>query len=199
MTGAVTQTGAVTLRQFSALLETGLQQGSTARMNTAANTWNPRYGTLDVKLRLDAEENVFMFAGFKKSLDAPTETMTESHAGLLFYGGTLYFSTGNSDPLNPTQQKTTIAETDMTRWLLFRINFNRFKWYSLPYTVPYFDTQALPGLQQGMTRKWSAETVNGSTLPEDTVHYLVFYIANTVGANRTLELQHLNYGEVYPD
>ncbi len=203
ITQAVTQTGVITTGLAQLLLNTGVQQASEVRANYAREWLNPLYSKLYIKLRLNEMDGVTMFFGFKSTLAAPTWGMTETCAGLYIDyvndAGTPYFYTGNGDPDHPDYQYTPIKDMDMTRWLLYKIEGYKFSWYSLPYTVPYFDKNVLPSLKQGMLRKWSNVYTNGSTIPDDTLHYLVFYINNGVGATRTLEVQKINYAEVYPD
>lgn len=204
---AVTQTGAITTGLQQLLIETGIQQSSTARANYARAWLNPLYGTLYFKLRLNSMDDVFMFAGLTTTITEPAWTKDLpmpawaqfSHAGIMVYQGMLYFVTGDGDLSSPQVRVTPIADADMTRWLVFKIEGSNFSWYSLPYTVPYFDKDVEPGLKQGMTRKWSSITSNATCAPDDAEHYLVFYIINNVGANKTLEVQKVSYAEVYPD
>lgn len=199
ITSAVTQTGYVYKNLAQLKVETGVQEASEARANYDREFFNPLYSILRFKMRLNSMADTFMFAGFKSTLAAPTWHMTETHAGIMLYDGTCYFVTGNGDPGSPFYQVTPIADIDMTRWLIYEIEGHTFRWYSLPYTVPYFDKNVLPGIKQGIIRKWSGLYTNGSVLPDDTMHYLVFYIKNNVGQNKYLELQHATFSEVYPD
>jgi hypothetical protein len=196
---AATQTGAVTIDLCDAVLDTGIQSLSTARMNYYNALFNPMYGRLLVKLRLSSSSDVFAFWGFKQTLAAPTWGMTESHAGFMFYNGALYFSTGDSGTPSAHGQVTPITDCDVTRWLVYEIESNAGRFYSLPYTVPYFDKNVLPGLKQGLIRKWSPAYLNGSAVPQDSAHYFMFYVANTTGAAQVMELQFIDYAEVYPD
>lgn len=200
---AVTQTGSITSYPSQLRLDTGIQMSSEARANYSRPFYNPRYGSLRFKVRLNSTDGLTMFLGLKSTLTAPTWGMTESCSGIFIDykndAGTLYFYTGNGDTDHPDYQYTPIMDIDMTRWLVFQIDFYQVRWYSLPYTVPYFDTNVLPGLKQGIIRKWSKWIHNGSTLPGDEMHYIYAYIRNGVGAIKNLELQFFNYSEVYPD
>lgn len=206
-TRAVTQTGAITTGLQQLLLNTGIQQGSEARANYARAWLNPLYGTLYFKLRLSGMADVFMFAGLTTTLTDPEWTKASpmpawaqfSHAGIMVYQGALYFVTGDGDLASPQVRVTPITDADMTRWLVFKVEGDKFSWYSLPYTVPYFDKDVLPGIKQGIIRKWSGIYSNATCAPDDAQHYLVFYITNEVGANKTLEVQKVSYAEVYPD
>lgn len=206
-TQAVTQTGVITTGLQQLLLETGIQQGSEARANYGRAWMNPLYGTLYFKLRLNSMSDVFMFAGLTTTitapewpLDLPMPAWAEfSFTGIMVYQGTLYFITGTGDPTNPAVKVTQVADADMTRWLVFKVEGDKFSWYSLPYTVPYFDKDVAPGLKQGIIRKWSGVYSNATCTPDDAEHYLVFYIINEVGANKSLEVQKVSYAEVYPD
>jgi hypothetical protein len=203
LTLSTTQTASCDADLSQLLLNTGILQGSEARLNYAAAIFNPLYSRLLAKLRLSHMRDITMFFGFKATLSAPVWGMTESCAGIFIDykndNGTPYFYTGNGDPDHPNYQATPITGMDMSRWLVYEIEGNRFRWWCVPYTVPYFDKNVLPGLKQGMTRKWSPTYTNGSTAPNDTVHYLYFYICNNTGYARQLEVQKVNYAEVYPD
>lgn len=200
---ATTQTGVITSNVAQLLMNTGVQSGSEVRANYIRSFFNPLYSKLYIKLRLNDMDGVTMFFGLKHAATAPTWGMTESCAGLYIDykndAGTLYFYTANGDPDHPNFQVTPIKDIDMGRWLLYKIEGNKFSWYSLPYTVPYFDKNVLPGLKQGIVRKWSSVYTNGSYIPDDALHYIVFYIKNGVGATRYLDVQKINYAEVYPD
>jgi len=196
---SLTQTAAAYQHVGQLKIETGVQEGSEARANYERSFFNPRYATVRFKVRISDAADAFAFFGFKDTLTAPTWGMTESHAGFMLYEGVLYLVTGNGDADAPANQVTPITDIDITRWLIYELSFYSGRWYSLPYTVPYFDKNVLAGLKQGMTRKWSNWTRNGSILPSDEMHYLVFYISNSTGASKSLEVQHVDYQEVYPD
>lgn len=212
---AAAQTGEITTGLGQLIISTGVQQASTARVNYQRKIFNPLYSKLYFKMRLNSMDDVFMFAGLTTTLDEPEWTKAlptpdwakHSHTGLMVKDGTLYFVTGSAyvPPVVPPPawatpvQVTPIADIDMRRWLVFRIEGDRFSWYSLPYTVPYFDKDVLPGLKQGMIRKWSAVYTNGSARPDDTAHYMVFFVKNTTGHTKYMEIQKINYAEVYPD
>lgn len=193
------QTGFIYKNLAQLLVSTGVQQASEARVNYDREYFNPLYAVLRFKMRMSDMAGLTMFAGFKSTLDAPTWGMTATCAGIYIDDkndpGVPYFYTADGD----NYQATPLIGMDMTRWLVYEIDGYKFRYYSLPYTVPYFDENVLPGLLQGMTRKWSGITTNGSYMPDDAMHYLVFYIRNEVGATKYLELQHVNYAEVYPD
>jgi len=200
---AITQTAYVYRNLAQLLIATGVQQSSEARANYDRSFFNPRYGTLRFKMRLNDVKGLSFFIGFRSTLAAPAWGMTEGCAGLFMDdkndAGVLYFYTGNGDIAHPDYQATPIMDADLLRWLVFEIQFYKFRWYSLPYVVPYFDENVLPGLKQGMTRKWSKTMRNGSVLPADEMHYIYAYIKNAVGYNKYLELQFIDYAEVYPD
>jgi len=199
ITTAVTQTGAVTLNLAQALVATGVQSWSEARANYDREYFNPLYSKLYFKARLNDIDAVTLFMGFKSTLAAPAWGMTETCAGILIDGKNApkvpYFYTASGS----NYQATPILGMDMTRWLTYEIDGFKFRYYSLPYTVPYFDENVLPGIKQGIIRKWSGITTNGSTFPDDTMHYIVFYVKNHTGFNKYVELQFVNYAEVYPD
>jgi hypothetical protein len=200
---ATTQTAVALKHVGQVIASTGVQQDSESRVNYERAFFNPRYSVLRFKARTNSMADCFAFFGFKSTLTAPTWHMTESHAGFMIYQGTLYAVTGGSLKDNPPDvvdyQATPIMDINTADWHVYEIEFNRFRYYTTPYTVPYFDKDVLPKLKQGLTRKWSGKYVNGSVLPEDKMHYIVFYIKNSVGATKYIELQHVNYAEVYPD
>ena len=87
----------------------------------------------------------------------------------------------------------------MTRWLVYELSVNRARYYSLPFTVPYFAEDVVPKLEEGLLRKWSKLYTNGSVTPKNAAHYIVFYVENTTGAARDMRLQFIDYAEEYPD
>jgi len=200
---SLTQTAAVYKHVGQVLIASGVQEGSEARANYDVPIFNPRYGTLRIKLRLNSMKGCTVFVGFKGTLLAPTWGMTETCSGLFIDyandAARLYFYTGSGSAGAPASQVTPIVDIDMTRWLVFEISHNNMRYYSVPYTVPYFDKNVLPGIKQGMTRKWSKNYQNGSVLPADEMQYIVAYIKNHTGNNQTLDMQHITYSEVYPD
>ena len=196
---AATQTGYVTIDLADAVLDTGVQQGSTARMNYYNALFNPLYGRLLVKLRMSSASDVFAFWGFKETLAAPTWKMTESHCGFMIYNGKLWFTTGDSGTPSARNQVTEISSADVTRWLIYELSVNRCRFYTLPFTVPYFEQEVEDKLAAGLVRKWSPLQANGSVTPKDEMHYFVFYVENTTGANQEMELQFIDYVEEYPD
>lgn len=207
LTTAVTQTAAASLGLQNVIIQTGVQEGSAARMNYNRQMFNPLYSKLYFRVRLNSMDDIFMFAGLTTTLDTPEWTKTlpmpswaqQSHTGIMLHEGTLYFISGDGDDTNPKIQVTPIKDIDMTRWLIYKIEGYKFSWYSLPYTVPYFDKDVLPKLKQGIIRKWSTVTRNGSAIPDDVVHYLTFYVENTAGYEKIVTVQRVNYAEVYPD
>ena len=200
---SVTQTAAVQESVTKLLISTGVLEASEARANYDTASFNPRYGKLRVKVRLNSASDSFVFFGFKKTLSAPTWNMDESHSGLMLHNGIMYAVTGGSLKNNPPDivdyQATPIADIDPTRWIVYEIEFNKIRWYSLPFMVPYFHKNVPDKLKQGIIRKWSAPYVNGVVLPEDAMHYIVFYVKNSTGNTKSLEVQHVTYSEVYPD
>ncbi len=195
MNDAVTQTGYV-IKYLSELeLATGVQEASTAKVYYNFPAFNPHYSKLFFKLQFSSIQNIFAFVGFKETTNTPTFDMTESHAGFMFYNGSVYSSTGNNDPLNPLQQRIFIAGMVPTNNLVYRIIKNRFAYYPLPISEPYFD-----GIETVVsTRKWGAETLNGSVAPRNQDHYFMAHIENNTGADVQLRIKHVLYGEWYAD
>ena len=200
---ATTDTGYIYTYNQLVKMETGIQSGSTARINYVRSAFNPLYSKLYFKMRLNDMDGVTMFAGLKHGIDAPYWGMTDSCAGIYIDwkndAQTLYFYTANGDSDYPNFQATPIKDIDMTRWLVFEIDGYKMRYYSLPYTVPYFDENVPDGLRQGIIRKWSNVYTNGSYIPNDSMHYIYFYIQNHTGDNKFIEIQKINYAEVYPD
>ena len=195
----VSQTGAATFALAHLKASTGIQQGSVARPYYTRNVFNPLYGKLRIKLRLNEAASTFFFMGFKHTAAAPSWHMTESHVGIMLYQGTLYLTTGNGDPSYPAFQVTAIPSFSMSDWHVYEIAATSFRYWTVPCTVPYFDANVLPSLKEGMIRKWSPWYRNLNTLPDDTVHYLVLHVENLVGSTRYCEAEFIDYQEVYPD
>lgn len=194
-TQATTQTGYITIKPFELMMSSGVQSGSTARIYSNSNWFNPHYSILQFKLYLSSIDDVFMFFGFKENLDAPTWDMDESHAGIMIKDGVLYSATGTGDDLSPNKQRIAISDVDPTKNILYRIEKNQFYTRPLPEAYPYFD-----GFRIGKpTRKWRLSSTHGTYPPKNVVHYLVGYIENEVGANKYFMLKKIVYGEWYAD
>jgi len=200
---AVTQTGEITEELAQLRLSTGIQEGSTARANYNRQMMNPLYSKLYVKLRMNDMRDLDMFVGFKYDIGTPSWGMTTSCAGLFMDykndNSKLYWYTGNGDLDHPKYQAVPISGIDTRSWHVFKMEGNRVSYWSVPYTVPYFDKNVLPGLKQGMTRKWSQVYACGSVMPADVNHYLMFWLRNRVGATKYMDVEKVNYAEVYPD
>ena len=154
-------------------------------------------------MRLNSMLDSTFFAGFRSNLTAPTWSMTESCSGLFLNSasdnGALYFHTADGDATSPRFQRQKIADIDMTRYLVFQIRNNAFRYYTLPVVVPYFDENVEEKLKDGLVKKWSPWYTNGNVMPADQAHWIFFYIKNNIGMTRYLEINNIFYGETYAD
>jgi len=188
---AVNQTAAVSRRLFELLMETGSQADSSAKIYYDYPGFNLKYGTMIFKLSLLSAADIFAFVGVKLNTTDPTADMTESHAGMMFENGNVYFST--ADGYN--QQKVRIIDVDPTNNIIYKIEYNRMRWKPLPIWYPYFD-----GFRyEPVFRNWSTGQTNSSYPPENIDHYFVAYIRNTTGENKKLYIRNIVYGEIYAD
>lgn len=196
---AVTQTGFITKKLCEIKLETGLQQGSYARINYNNGTFNPLYSVLQMKLKFNSDDSIFAFWGFKEDATNPTFDMTESHAGFMINTEknvkTMYSSTGNSDPLNPAQQRIALSGIDPTNFNIYKIIHNQFWTRPLPIVQPYFGDIRLIR----PTRAWGLAATNSTITPMNEIHYVMLYIENKTNAERYIELKHITLGEEYAD
>ena len=188
---ATNQTAAVTRRLFELLLETGVQEGSIAKIFYDYPGFNLKYGTMLFKLSFLSDADIFAFVGVKLTTNDPTSIMTESHAGMMFEDGSVYFSTADGD----NQQKVKIADVDPTNNIIYKIEYNRMRWKPLPIWYPYFD-----GFRyEPAFRMWSLGQTNSSYPPINADHYFLAYIRNTTGENKKLYIRNITYGEIYAD
>lgn len=192
---SLTSTASCTKNINSILLETGVYSPSSALAYYKINAFNPLYSTLCFKARFNSIANVTAFIGFKETLADPEHDDTESHAGILIYNNKFYFSTGYTQGLVAKYRNTNIPDLDPARWLVYRIDAQLFKWYSVPVVTPYFD--GFVTTDKG--RAWSSSYSNSTCTPNNKVHWLVAYISNTTNANKTLEISKLFYQERQPD
>jgi len=195
MNEAVTQTGEITKYLTEVELATGIQEGSTAKIYYNFPAFNPLYSDMFFKLQFTSIESILAFVGFKKTAADPTFDMTESHAGFMFKDGSVYASTGDSDLLNPRQQRTPISGMVPTNNLVYRIVKDRFATYPVPVIEPYFD-----GIEAVRTaREWSNDQQNGDVTPENSDHYFILFIKNNTGADKAVRIKFFLYGERYAD
>jgi len=192
---AVTQTGFISpvLHEFK--LATGVQSGSTARAYYVQPIFNPVYAKLLVRLYVGSMADCFAFIGFKANNDAPTFNMAESHSGIMINDGKLYFSTANELGSAPGQQRVEITGLDMTRDYVYEIAYNKLRTQPFPYVE-----EGLTGpITIPVTRKWTLEQSNDNYPPEDFAHNILFYIENTVNADRYVAIRKLILWEDFAD
>ena len=195
LTTAVTQTGSTSIRMCDTNLQTGIQSGSTARLNYTYPLFNPLYSKLYLQTRLYALSDVFAYFGFVEEIDTPTIDMTQSHAGIFIKDDVVYWSTGDGAALSPNYKNTPITQLDVTRDIIYMLESYKMKWYPTPLVQPYF-SKMLP--ETGL-RKWSNEYSNGSCIPKDTTHYFMWYIENETGLNKEMFIKKFVFAEDYVD
>jgi len=191
----VTGSSVITPRLFETILQTGILQGSTARVNYNSNYFNPHFSTTLFRLNMDSISDAFMYVGFKASLAAPSFDMTESHAGLVLHNGSLYFSTGNESGVSAGYINTNLSGIDLTKDNIFKIEYNKLSVMPMPQRFPYFG---------GFTkveadRVWTQKALNSSFPPDDTMHYFVIYLKNLTSTNVALYFRKFAYIESYAD
>jgi len=193
--GSVTQTGSTSIRMCDTILDTGVQGNSTARLNYIYPLFNPLYSTLYLRARLSSLNDVFGYMGFMETLEDPTFTMTQSHAGVFFYKAVgvvqAYWSTGNGATLSPTYKTTVIPNLDFSRDMIYELKGPGMRWFPLPLIQPYFARQIV----KQELRKWSAPYVNSSCIPKDQAHYFVWFIKNTTNVTKQMYVVSFNYTE----
>jgi hypothetical protein len=161
--------------------------------------WNPRYGTLMTKARVDNTASQFTFFGFKEWFDLPTFTMTQSHAGFMIKNGKIYISAGDGALPAAHQWRQEILGWDLTNWLEFKIvgssGGTEFWMRSLPITWDYFGSTE----ELRMTREWTMVGKLTTVIPANQVHFIYFHIQTAESKSKTLSLQHVLYSERYAD
>ena len=192
---AAVGTGEVTPALFDLDLRTGYLANSSALAYYSTPWFNPVYATLIIRAYLGSMADCFAFFGFKEGSNPPTFDMTESHAGIMLSGGKMYFSTARTTDELTGQQRVEITGFDMTRDFIYKIEFNKLSTQPLPQVIPYFDGFRIITPD----RIWTLKQTNSTYPPWDEVHYLMFYIKNTTGADKFLKIKALTYGEEYAD
>ena len=194
-----TGTGYLGINIFELSHETGVTQNSECKTNYNLNYFNPLYGSAIWKCYMNSMDNVQVFFGFKETLADPifpsTGVMVESHAGFMLDAGKLYASVADGY----TQQKVEIIGIDMTRVENYKIEYNKFFIEPLPATE---EVLGLPGILTTfpfIKREWQLMTTLSVYPPINEVHYIMQYIKNNVGANKTIKFNRFIYKEVYAD
>jgi len=188
---ATTGSGVVTPRIMELEINTGIAANSTARCYYNTPWFNPVYSTAYFRFYLKEMSNVFAFIGFKENTAEPTFNMTQSHSGIMCYNGKMYFSTANGT----NQKRVEITGIDMTKDMIYKIEYNKLSTFPLPQIIPYFDTFRIITPD----RIWTLKQTNETSKPKDEVHYLLLYIKNNATAEKYLRLKSITYGEEYAD
>lgn len=173
------------------LLNAGTVENSYIRLNYIGNNYNPLYSEIVFKLNLSSKDNIFAFWGFKKTLDAPTENMTESHAGFMIINNKVYLTTADGD----NQQKVEIVTIDITKVYEYMIKFNQFSYKPLPQVEIYL---GMPSISR-VARVWKLLQTNSTYPPENEVHYIMMYLQNKTIIQKTLNINRIIYKEEYAD
>jgi len=200
---ANTGTGYTTAETFNLQCETGVQANSVNKWYYDSKYFNPLYAQTYIRWRINNPDSCFMFIGFKDSLDDPTWDMTESHYGIMLHddgsGGQLYLSSANTLGAAPGQQRQAISGILPQSDYIYKLGNNALYTYQLPVVIPYFDSEVFDKLQNINTYQWLLKATNNSFPPDDQSHYFMFYISNTVGANKQVNFRQITYGERYVD
>jgi hypothetical protein len=199
ISSSANQTAEVLKNLHSLKLVTGQQEGSEAYAYYKSNIFNPHFSTLQIKLHFNDIKNILAYVGFKESLNPPRHDMTENHSGLLIYNNRIYFSTGLEKDGISKYKNTLISDIDLTKWVLIEIKNQYFRWYFLPYRVPYFNGFTIEKYRIGLLKKWSLTYSNSDTTPKDSLYYIYFYIKNLTGENKEMEISKVVYFEDYVD
>jgi len=172
-------------------MNTGIQANSTLFGYYNYNIFNPMYGKAYFHLQLSSMKNIFVFFGFKETLDLPTSAMTEKHIGIMVENNKMYLSSSDGT----TQQKVEIVGLDMTRDNIYRIENDKLYTYPFPYYSPYLDNVRLITPD----RIWTMRQQNSTYPPDDTAYYCCFFIKNLTGADAYINVKKFIYGEEYAD
>lgn len=186
-----TGTGYIVKKPSEIKMSGGVTSGSSAFLNYKGIFFNPKYAEAIFKIHLSSKDDVVAFWGFKSSLNAPIDPMTESHVGFLIMDNKVYLS--SADGYN--QQKTEIGTIDVTKVYEYKIKDNAFYYKPLPQIesylgLPYFDR---------VERTWRHLQTNTNYGPEDKVHYLVLYLQNNTLLQNFLYINKVIYKEEYAD
>lgn len=191
MDSTSTGTAFVVPKIFELELNTGILSGSTAKAYYNMPLFNPVYATAYFRFFLNSVDDLFMFIGFKKNHTDPTFTMTESHQGLMINESRLYASAADGT----NQQRIEISGIDPTKDMIYKIKANAFSTFPLPQVIPYFDTFRIITPD----RIWTEKVRTTNVYVEDQVHYIMYFIKNTVNTEKLLRVKAFTYGEEYAD
>lgn len=188
-----TATGTGYLRNniFELSHETGVTQSSICMTNYNLNYFNPLYGEAVWKCYMNSMDDVFAYFGFKETLAEPTYAMIESHAGFMINNGKLYASVADGY----TQQRVEIVGIDMTRVQNYKIRYNQFSIMPLPVIEEQLSLPTVLSVE----RVWKVMTTLSVYPPINQVHYIMQYIKNSVGLDKTIKFNRFIYKEVYAD
>jgi len=192
-------TAYITYKPTEIKISAGVTSDSYSYLYYNGSFFNPKFSEFVAKLKLNSFSDCFIFFGFKESLDVPTTTMDESHAGIMIETSAgvpkLYFTTGRVYDGAYDQQKVEINTIDPTMMSEFKINYNKLYYRLLPYIISYL---GVPTIQK-QDREWSLLQTNNNYPPEDETHYLVFYIKNLTTTEKYILLNKVIYKEEYAD
>ena len=203
LNAAETGTAEISSSIFELKLNSGVLASSTAKAYYNLNLFNPVYSNLYMRFYLNSMADCKVFLGFKESTDdvdwADAVQVKESSVGLMVENGKLYAYSSRMTAAGPpavySQQKTEISGIDVTKDFIYKIINEKFFTQPLPQVIPYFDDFRIIT----PNRIWTQRASNGTYPPEDKVHYLVFCIENTTGAEKILRIKNITYGEEYAD
>lgn len=192
---AVTGTGSVQIRMADTIMSTGILSTSTARLNYTYSLFNPRYSTVFIRERVNSMKDTLVYFGFMETLETPSLTMTQSHAGVFISDGVAYWSVGNGSSISPTYRNISMPALDFTRDIIVKQHPSGMQYYPLPVVQPYFEQQPV----KSELRKWSNNYSTGSLLPKDQAHYFVWFIKNTTGIAKLAYIKNFTINEEHRD
>jgi len=210
-----TLTGVVVPNIFELEMNTGVTSRSTSKTYYSLNYFNPLYGEAVWKCYLNSMDDVQAFFGFKDTIADPifpsTGPMVESHAGFILDAGKLYASVGNGY----SQQKVEIIGIDMTHVENYKIAYNTFSIMPLPVIEEQLSLPTIFSVERvwkevaQLSNKAKFYTTTPDNIyalpgenlaaPLNKVHYIVQFIKNTTGLEKSIKFNRFIYKEVYAD
>jgi hypothetical protein len=172
-------------------IHTGRNSPSSCLMHYDRQAFNPRYGEIVFKVRINSQENVLAFFGYLSDLTIISEDMITSHVGIIIKNGHVFFSSADGS----YQEKVEIMGLDLTKVYEIKISELAISIKPLPQVISYL---GLPEVEYA-PREWRKIGELTTYIPVDEMHYIAAYVENSTNADKYLTFNRIIYKERYAD
>ena len=184
-------TGYDNMSATNAEIHTGRSSPSWSLMYYDRQAFNPIYGEIIFKVRINSQENVLAFFGYLGDLTIISEDMITSHIGIIVHDGHVFFSSANGS----YQEKVEIMGLDLTKVYEIKISELAISIKPLPQVISYL---GLPEVEYA-PREWRKIGELTTYIPKDLMHYIAAYVENSTNADKYLTFNRIIYKERYAD